>query len=506
MGSGYKHFEREGPDRMRRMLVLDWPRLLTGVEGLDPDSDVDLRVRREVIPIVVVPGLLGTRLCTPAGDPLWEPSATLLPSAPNGHRLAAANLGLAGVWTSPAQRHRLLTGARDSSGRLRVADAGVDQGWRALCADQYGACLRRLERWPWSDLLALCFRLPVHGFGYDWTADLGRSGELLAQFIAELVQGHIDAGRLCNQVILVTHGAGGLVARAACALHGARQQVLGVFHGAQPALGAAAVYQALKAGFVRCEGPGGLAAQVLGHSGQHVSALASTAPGLVQLLPWPGYQDAEGERCWLRFEGPAGERMVALPDNDPATEIYAESGRYWGLGDGSVQWREALQRAGALWQALGTRHHPNTYHALGAGYPTAEQVCFRLSPRGRKKKFGRLTLVPVQGADAETITAANGGDRGVYSEGGFAASVAAADGVMLEVKLQARTGDGDGIVPVGPARSRIEAEQPHGQIPRLKVLVGAEHFGFMGHEPVLEYMVQVVQQLCTDLVTRRVAA
>ncbi len=496
----HAHFAPDGSERPQKRLVVHWSDLVTGLDGLDPDSDYEIRVRREVIPILLVPGLLGTRLHTREGERVWEPSATLLPSAPNGHGVASMLLRLAGVWTSPQDRARLMVGEGFDPEHLQVPDATTERGLQALAADVYGEALRRLSRWHWSDLVRLCFELPVHGFGYNWTDDNARSGELLAGHLERLLEEYGDSD--CRQVILVTHGTGGLVARVACALYGAEEMVLGVFHGAQPALGTPALYHALKSGFSRqAAALPRMAAAALGHTGRHVTALLERMPGPLQALPWESYADSSGDRRWLKFQGPNGAQTASLPDGERSAVGSSEQERYWGLG----QTGSPLAATGEFQQRLGHGHHENSYHALGRGLPTAESATFRVAPRGRKKQYGRLKLVPVGQRDADQVLGLAGAHRCVHGEGRFAASLDSPDGVTLEVSLQPPDGDGDGWVPACSARAAAPAEaEPRGRAPRCLEFEGAEHFGFFSHGPVLDYLTTAIEQMCEDLIEEEV--
>ena len=506
----HDHFGKDGTERSHKRLVVDWTRVASGLEGLDPDSDHEIRVRREVIPVVLVPGMFGTRLHTHRGEPVWEPCTTLLPSSPGAHLVADMFLRLGLLWSSPGQRRRLLVGERFDPDHLQVSGAAAHRGWQALAADAYGDVLRRLERHPWSDALRLCFELPAHGFGYNWTDDHLHTGELLSRHLRELVSAYEAQGRQCRRVILVAHGSGGLAARAACTLHGAREVVLGVFHGAQPALGAPAMYNALKAGFARSSPHEELAADLLGDTGDRVADLLCRMPGPIQTLPGEGYQDSSGERLWLRFQGADGAPVSALPGGDPWTGVYQQHSRYWGLpasaaardGDDGV-----LTRAQEFHRRLGDLHHPNTYHALGRGRATAESVTFRLSPRARKKQYGQLKLVPVGSCDADIITGAVGHHRCVHGKGRFSATLAGEGSLTLEVALQGGDGDGDGdgMVPSSSARAPApDAGASGGRVPRCKEFEGVEHFSFFNHGPVLDHLTAVIEQVCGDYIRQRV--
>ena len=486
----HDHFGEDGSERPGKRLVVDWTRVVSGLDGLDPAADYEIHVRREVIPIILVPGLFGTRLETASGAPLWEPATSLLPEGANAQRVAAAYLRLGGLWSSPGDRARLF--ARG----VRVTDGDAERGWRSLCADSYGDCLRRLKRWPWRASIQLCFQLPVHGFGYDWTADLLRSGERLARYVEETVSRYSAQGQPCKRVFLVAHGVGGLVAQAACAQHGAGPQVLGLFCAGVPVHGTPAAYHALKAGFRRGEGPEGMAADLLGHTGQHVSALAESMPALLQLLPGPRYRDAQGKQRWLRFEGPDSAPVAAFSGLD----IGQGAGRYWGLP--TTEHHPGQTELMQDWQ------HDNCYLALGQDLATADRAAFRVSPRGRKKKFGRLTLVPVRKVDGEILT-----ERGenivahdVFGDGSYRASLTGPDNVTLEVALQPPDGRGDGVVPLEAARVDAVEGQGSDRLPRARAFAGAEHYALLRHEPVLDYLVQAVEQACLDHMVLQVAA
>lgn len=174
---------------------------------------------------------------------------------------------------------------------------------------------------------------PVHAFGYNWLQSNAQSGAELNELIDRLIAKYDCNGRSCKQVILITHSMGGLVARAACKLHGAEAKVAGVFHSVMPADGAAATYKRMLAGFDG-ESPipnlkDKVTAKVLGPTGDYTTPTLSANPGPLELLPNARYNQG---KPWLHVKDSTGKALVSLPiGGDPYGEIYLNEERWWKL-------------------------------------------------------------------------------------------------------------------------------------------------------------------------------
>lgn len=268
-------------------------------EGLMPPN--------HVIPVIVVPGIMGTNLRARRvprlsrkederngkvgpGTTVWRP--------PNGMQ---EGLGASLEWKDiPAEdRQKLLDGPTlevDEGGSILLPDS-VDgyllteaevrqRGWGEVHADSYSALLHALQtrlnqtfrfderekklfpQQHWIDVrdydpqkwgLRKFEKLtdehlkkharhyfPVYAVGYNWLEDCGKSSERLEKRIGEIIEFWTKAKRRCDKVILVTHSMGGLVARA-CAKR-IPDKIAGVIHGVMPALGAPAVYRRMACG------------------------------------------------------------------------------------------------------------------------------------------------------------------------------------------------------------------------------------------------------------------
>jgi hypothetical protein len=171
---------------------------------------------------------------------------------------------------------------------------------------------------------------PVYAAGYNWLRSNEEAGKDIAGRIRNTIRHYQDQGFFCEKVIIVTHSMGGLAARAACHKDMGNLElenlVAGVVHGEQPAIGAAAAYKRMHAGFEAGGSiKGAIVARALGWSGKEVTAVLSNAPGGLELLPTKRYPAG-----WLKVETDAGiERQ--LPASNPYQEIYSERDAWWRL-------------------------------------------------------------------------------------------------------------------------------------------------------------------------------
>ncbi|BEV13232.1 alpha/beta hydrolase [Herbaspirillum sp. DW155] len=338
-----------------------------------------------VIPILFVPGIMGTRLKVIGRDkgPAWFP-----PEA----KWEAVVLLLKHFCRTAADRQRLLnpdTTEVDQDGPaypddisktlLAFAPGKTDaerikwRGWGQLHADSYLPILSLLETSMalifdpasqgkkltshWQELVmarqdatrlgaqkpftplqekqlqdAAELLYPVHAVGYNWLQSNKVSAQRLADQIERITAYYRSKGKSCEQVILVTHSMGGLVARACAQLPQMAERILGVVHGVMPAIGAPATYKRIRAGFE------GAAQVILGRNGAECSAVMANAAGPLELLPTAQYKtwSNKGERHWLRVSyvgigqrGMPEEMESFLGEGDPYAKIYLNNSPDW---------------------------------------------------------------------------------------------------------------------------------------------------------------------------------
>jgi pimeloyl-ACP methyl ester carboxylesterase len=180
------------------------------------------------------------------------------------------------------------------------------------------------------------FRYPVHAAGYNWTQSNLQSAKDVMAKVQGILQGYQQQGLDCRQVILVTHSMGGLVGRILSGL--APDLILGVVHGAMPAIGAPDAYQIMAAGVQEKTCPmfhdlRNVAASLGGRDAAETTPVMANAPGALELLPSFLYP-----RGWLKVEREVGkgqtQEIFTLPTkDDPYTEIYREKEAWWRLVD-----------------------------------------------------------------------------------------------------------------------------------------------------------------------------
>jgi len=442
-----------------KVISIDWSALFKPIEGLQCGDGLSnrLEIEREVIPIIFVPGIMGSRLRNVDGKKVWDPDAAWF---------MLKRYGLVSV--DAAERKALTIGGRFEKDYLSVMeddethnknfrsdeDAGrVKRGWGGVSWSSYGPFLEALQTKgddnDWTEPIRHCFEFPVHAHGYNWTASNADSGKKLAQNINDVIAHYQANGRMCRQVILVTHSMGGLVARAACKLHGAEEKVLGVVHGVQPVFGSPAAYWRMKGGFERPQGGptgtvwdwfrnplkmtkhvvlGTVGAWVLGTNGEEVTSLLGNMPGGLQLLPNKLYADNAGNKQWLLYEDSRGE-SVALPQSDPYEEIYRKQDEFYrlvdpawldpgastlepknSLIDSDSPWEEYemnLKSAERFHDRLCTHVHPQTFQFYSEGLPTAECIKFMREVHsfgGKAKRVLSLLKNAAPGTAASTAT------------------------------------------------------------------------------------------------------
>lgn len=399
----------------------------------DKTDDVKLVAKPYILPVIFVPGIMGSNLRTKEqGEPIWRLNSMF--GLPLGLLWDMVSMG-------PGTRQRLFHPDRtevDPDGDVPNYVAGVgdtlairSRGWGEIGETSYRDFLVWLElhlnQMPpnpakWSDfsqvggggvklnpgvqmgikgepfgaegcafeplksddLLARArYHMPVHAFGYNWLDSNERAGAALAKRINELIERYNQDPFWCAQVLLITHSMGGLVVRSCLGEPGMTDKIAGVVHGVMPATGAAVAYRRCKVGMGDESWITGL---VIGSNGQEVTSIFAQAPGALQLLPSKDYRTK-----WLQIKQ-SDQAVVAWPVFDPYSEIYLERNKWWGLinedwltpeNGNPIVWEDYKKNIGKTKKfhvAIASQYHPQTYVFYGKDekYAAFEKVTWRV--------------------------------------------------------------------------------------------------------------------------------
>lgn len=198
---------------------------------------VPVHVRPGFLPIVVVPGIMGTRLTDPRTDKLvWNPMGEPLGEGPGVFTVDPDRLQQVAAPLVPDETHRYELASKHK----QVAHI---KHWYNLIPKFYGDLALHLAGMNLEALEGRHLTPKVYCCGYDWRQDNARSAARLAGVVDEALR---ETG--ARKVIIVAHSMGGLVARYYCRVLGGEARVHQLILLASPTLGSPAAYAQLRQG------------------------------------------------------------------------------------------------------------------------------------------------------------------------------------------------------------------------------------------------------------------
>jgi pimeloyl-ACP methyl ester carboxylesterase len=191
------------------------------------------------LPIILVPGIMGTRLTDgKTGELIWNPVGKPLgdgpqPFACNNERLSQTSSELV-----PDETHGFDYDEDDKEKAVQ----GIKHFYN-LVGDFYGNVAKALAALDCGQSGEYQLKPRVYCAGYDWRLDNAKAALRLAGVVEEALR---ETGE--RKVILVGHSMGGMVSRYYCRVLGGESKVHALFLLASPTLGAPAAYTQLKHG------------------------------------------------------------------------------------------------------------------------------------------------------------------------------------------------------------------------------------------------------------------
>jgi hypothetical protein len=332
---------------------------------------------------------------------------------------------------------------------------------------------------------------PVHAMGYNFLKSNGESAVVIANRIRGLVLGYQKRGFKCDEVIIVTHRMGGILARALIhpdygnLLNDPAVKVLGMYHSVMPTLGAAAAYRRMRFGFQEKEGiKAQYFAEIIAIDGQHATAILANTPGPLELLPAAGYG-----KDWLKVVDGCGRTIRSWPHGkeNALDSIYLQPRDSWWrlvnpdwVNPGNVLVKDGggldnvikrLKNANAFLDSIETTFHRTQCFA---SYCASDE----------HKSYGSLVFKVIDREiwDSRTITLPTADTWKLLTDDNKGTLTVQAGKRMLTLKLQAMDAPGDETVPAERSAGKISGTLfPHGNAKGS----GYEHQDSYAHPQVL---------------------
>lgn len=375
------------------------------------------------VPIVFIPGIMGSRLRQGESGPVvFDPDLlgnvrTLASSDAVEKRLSLVGGPGIGFTSNYLTVHPGTVGNN-------LTQEQFDRGWGGVLQGFYRGFLIWLQNTAQqpvsSDLPPGCFNLnyEVWAHPYNWTNDNSEAGKSLDDVVAAAISGteakYAGQNIRVLKPIIITHSMGGLVSRAYTQIHGGTGKVHGIIHGAMPTDGAPALYKRLLAGFEEVGPKGFIERHVLGANQRETTATAGNCPGPLQLLPNMRHRCVDGGSEWLKVRAHNGQTTVSEPSGNPYGSLYLDQQNWWRpiyaefLDPSSISTARAFQdyvvqlnKAASYHGSLGTNgFHPNTrmFYSDSASFEAWDYVVWQQT---------MADSVPVPG-DAYSVSGHNG--------------------------------------------------------------------------------------------------
>jgi pimeloyl-ACP methyl ester carboxylesterase len=341
------------------------------------------------------------------------------------------------------------------------------------------------------------FSYPVYAFGYNWLESNEKSAVQLRQRIEAIIAFWTKSRRQCRSVILVTHSMGGLVARACAKM--IPDQIVGIIHGAMPALGAPVCYRRIAYG-TESSSPdknwmenvaAGKFSDIAGRTPADTTAVMATAPGALELLPnhfYPErwllasvqstsnskpidylrlpvgnpYELYRNMDLWYRVINPA----LADPANLYGDQVTAKIGS-------AIDQAEKFHR-----QILGSYYHPKSFAFYGDDVNQQTVGSCHWYVIGSKNR-----VTPDALDRAKLVSSGEAGTRNVMMP----------DGTNMNFALTTHYVTGDGTVP------HQSGLGPLGNVQRVFRVQGFDHQGSFNNQSMVLLTQHLIAKMVQDL-------
>ena len=340
----------------------------------------------ETIPIIFVPGVMGTRLEIKSSNSKWDPESTF-------NMLGWANKSAKTNRQQMAWDH---PGAPMQKGDDRSKEE-LERFYAEVVHSFYVKFLQQLHKLGTNKGFGNV-RCPVYAAGYDWRQSNADSAKRVGERVTNVMKRETELQKKeVTQFILISHSMGGLVTRSLLKSNDKLSGKLkAILHVVQPAVGAVVFYRRFFTGAISEYDGSGLTnwtiESIMGTSPAEFATLVSSLRGPMELLPTNALHRMSGEN-WLHLPK-SDTRDVYTIYSDPVSPpgllnhvAYEKSvkNRPFAVEKTALiesELKKRIAEAKAFHDTLavgGTLYkHPNTWAIYGAGLAT--DVGFTYNP------------------------------------------------------------------------------------------------------------------------------
>ena len=206
------------------------------VYGVMDGDHIRVHAPQRMMPIILVPGFMGSRLSDPkTGKLVWNPTGIPFGPGPRAFKVDTERLQQPAPLIADEKN-----GYKDRERKRRVKHI---KHYNNLMGNMYSDLAMRLSRLHGGDFENFGVKPKLYCAGYDWRQDNAHSALRLAKIVEEAL-----FECRAEKCIIVAHDMGGLVARYYCKLLGGEKRVQALFLIGSPTLGLPDAYKKLKAG------------------------------------------------------------------------------------------------------------------------------------------------------------------------------------------------------------------------------------------------------------------
>ena len=329
----------------------------------------------KIVPIMFLPGIMGTRLQdSESGKTIWDPDNVLYMAGLSRKKISDKQK-LLGI-TNVSAAKPITKAARNVLGLSKSYSVEqLDRGYAAIASGFYDRFLRALETKLNTEQSQIIY--PVYVCAYDWRKDINA----IAATEVKDIYNKIKEEQETDEMIIITHSMGGLVAREFLRQNPqAAQKIKAVIHGVQPVQGAVQFYAYFKCGARHFSPwwdiPGTILGNILGASKKDFAALCSDIPGALELAPTVNSK----EKQWLDWDEKLEQTYDIRAQKQDIFSCYEDTNGILGFTDKSFNDKvnglivKNIAKAKAFHKKLELYCHDRTYVLSSSLVKTVQSV------------------------------------------------------------------------------------------------------------------------------------